>query len=249
MAGASSLLSNAGSVAGPAGGHSSWPSASRASSARSAASAPGSPSGGSIQASSAPRCWSSSLDCPVAQCRASTSVSASSSEEPGTRARSPKCVSHRPSNGTRGRRRMRRLRVLLGGTPEAHGAPEQPYEVDARAARQDQLRGVRAQLDLDLDALAGLRVGLAALGGLHDVGVRVDVRQDDVRQLGQEREPQVAVARLRHDQQPGRVPVGADQRAERGAGLTGGGERHEDQRPVGRDAGAGRWRRAGRGRC
>ena len=52
-------------------------------------------------------------------------------------------------------------------------------------------------------------------------------------QLGEEREPQVAVARLRHDEQPGRVPVGADQRAERGPGLTGGGERHEDQGALG----------------
>ncbi len=89
IAGASRRLSKSGSVAGPAGGQSNWPSPSRASSARSAASAPEEPAGGSIQASSAPRCWSSRLLCPVAQCRFSRSVAASSSEEPGTRARSP----------------------------------------------------------------------------------------------------------------------------------------------------------------
>ncbi|CAM5259906.1 hypothetical protein SGLAM104S_06445 [Streptomyces glaucescens] len=126
---------------------------------------------------------------------------------------------------------MRRLRVLLRRTPEAHRAAQQPDELDARAARHDQLRGVRAQIDLDLDPLAGLRVGLGALGGLHGVRVRVDVRQHDVRQLRQEREPQIAVAGLRDDEQPGRVPVGADQRAQRRPGLTGGDQRHEDQRP------------------
>lgn len=130
-------------------------------------------------------------------------------------------------------RGVRRLRVLLRRTPEAHGAAQQAYELDARAARNDQLGRVGAQLDLDLDAFAGLRVGLAALGGLDGVGVGVEVRQDDVGQFGEEREPQVAVARLRYDQQPRRLPVGADQRAQRGTGLTGRGQRHEDQRPLG----------------
>lgn len=131
------------------------------------------------------------------------------------------------------RRGIRRLRILLRRPPKAHGAAQEAYEVDARAARDDQLGRVGAQLDLDLDAFAGLRVGLAALGGLDDVGVGVEVRQDDVGQFGEEREPQLAVARLRHDEQPRRLPVGADQRAQRGTGLTGGGQRHEDQRPLG----------------
>ncbi len=100
MAGASSLLSKAGSVAGPAGGHSSWPSLSRPSSARSASSAPDRPAGGSIQPRSAPRCWSSRLLWPVAQCRDSRSVADSSIEEPGTRARSARWVNQRPSIGT-----------------------------------------------------------------------------------------------------------------------------------------------------
>lgn len=127
---------------------------------------------------------------------------------------------------------MRGLRVLFRRTPKSHGPAQQPYEVDARAARHDQLRGVRAQVDLDLDPLARLRVGLGALGGLDALRVRLDVGQHDAGQLGQEREAQVAVAGLRHDQQVRRVPVGADQRPEQGPGLTGGDQRYEDERTV-----------------
>lgn len=109
---------------------------------------------------------------------------------------------------------MRCLRVLLRRPPEAHGAAQEAHEVDAGAARDDQLGRVRAQLDLDLDAFPGLRVGLVAFGGLDDVGIGVEVRQDDVGQFREEREPQVAVARLRHHEQTRRVPVGAHQRAQ-----------------------------------
>ncbi|WP_344746845.1 hypothetical protein [Streptosporangium vulgare] len=77
-------MSKPGSVAGPAGGQSSGSSAS------SAARRPDIPGGGSIHPTSAARLASSRLLCPVAQCRLSASVAASSTEEPGCRDRSPK---------------------------------------------------------------------------------------------------------------------------------------------------------------
>ncbi|MFC7728414.1 hypothetical protein [Actinomadura keratinilytica] len=94
MAGASTSLSNVGSVAGPAGGQATGSSASAA------AAGPSMPSGGSIHPSSAARLPSSRELCPVAQCSRSTSVIASSSELPGWSWRSVNQVSHRPSAGT-----------------------------------------------------------------------------------------------------------------------------------------------------
>ncbi len=101
MAGASTNSSKRGSVTGPAGGCSSWPALSRPVSASSAASAPVRPGGGACQASRAARCWSSRWLWPVAQCRDSRPVIGSSRLEPGTWARSVRCVSQRPSSGTR----------------------------------------------------------------------------------------------------------------------------------------------------
>lgn len=62
--------------------------------------------------------------------------------------------------------RVRVLGVLLGRAPEPHRAAQQPYVLDARAAGNDDLRGVHAQFGLDLGLLAGLRIGLGALGRL-----------------------------------------------------------------------------------
>ncbi len=131
------------------------------------------------------------------------------------------------------RRRVRALRVLLGGAAEAVGPPQQPHQLDPGPPRHDELRSVGAQLGDDLDALARLRVGLGALGGLHLGRVLLDVRQDHRGEAGEEGEAQLPVGGLRDHQQPGRVPVGADERAERSPGLTGRGERDEDQRAGG----------------
>ncbi len=77
MAGASTSVSKPGSVAGPAGGQ------IRGSSASLAALAPLMPGAGSIQLTRDARFASSSALCPVAQCRESASVAASSRDEPG----------------------------------------------------------------------------------------------------------------------------------------------------------------------
>lgn len=122
------------------------------------------------------------------------------------------------------RHRVGGVRVL-DGAQEAGGAADQPDVLQGGAVGHDDLEGVRAQLGL-----------LAVAGGrldLHLVAVAVQREEQFPGEPGEEAEPQLAVERLRHHQQLGRVPVGADHRAQRRARLARGGQRHQHQRPVG----------------
>ncbi len=74
--------------------------------------------------------------------------------------------------------------------------------------------------------------GLPDVHRLLAAKVAPDVVQDDGRQLGGEGEPLVAVARLGHGEQTRGLRAVADHRGQRGAGLSGQGQRDEDQRPV-----------------
>ncbi len=147
------------------------------------------------------------------------------------------------------RRGEGRLRLLLGRPPEPHRAAQQAHVLDAGGARHDQLGCVGAQFDLDRDLLAGLRVGLLALLELDVVGEAVHVGQHRLGQVGEEGEPQVTVPGLGDRQQQRLLAVGADQGAQRGAGLTGGGQRDEDQRAGGEVAVADRGPRLGAAGC
>jgi hypothetical protein len=124
IAGASTLLSNSGSVAGPAGGQMTGSSPS------SAACRPVIPAGGSIQPISEARFWSSSDDWPVAHSSDSRSVMAISIELPAYSARSASAVNQNPVSGTTGsteegpetcRKRVIRPRCRIAVTPPRLG--------------------------------------------------------------------------------------------------------------------------------
>ena len=200
ISGASTRLSNSGSVAGPAGGQ------TAGSSARAAASAPVSPAGGSIQPSSAGRCRSSTALCPVAQCRRERLGQRQQRRRAGLLG--PLGEEGQPAPEQRHRRVHRVVAVGAGGTG---------WTGRAAAGRSTPAGfGTSSCGRVDVPVPRRPGPGPPATASVTP-GEAVQVGQHDRGQLGGEREPLVAVAGLRHHQQPRRRPGAVPTSAASGA--------------------------------